>query len=161
MGRIIIGFLAGALAVLLAHQPIILGLKSIGMLPAASTAYNMLPLGNAPPALSNLFKGFGFAGWPILFNQLFWGGLLGSLFGLIHGKIPGGIMLIKGLIFGLLMVVLSNWMLVPFIKGQLFGFPNQNYFANFIPDRMLVAAIIQSGFGMATGVLYGLFRRSE
>ena len=161
MGRIFIGFIAGALAVLLAHQPIILGLKAAGMLPAASLAYNMLPLGNAPPALSNLLKGFGLPGWPVLFNQMFWGGLLGSIFGLIHGKIPGGIMLIKGLIFGLLVLVLSNWILLPFIKGQLFGFPNLPYFANFAPDRMLVGGIIQAGFGMATGLLYGLFRRSE
>jgi hypothetical protein len=161
MGRIVIGFLAAALAVLLVHQPIILALKAVGMLPATSLAYNMTALPNAPVVIANLFKSIGFTGWPTLFNLLFWGGLLGSIYGLIQHKLPGGIGLIKGLIFGLLVVVLSNWILVPFIKGQLLGFPNQNYFANFVPDRMLVGAIIQSGFGMGVGVLYSLFRRSE
>ena len=159
MGRIIIGFIAGVLAVLLVHQPIILGLKSIGMLPAAATVYNMTPLSNAPAVIAGLFKSAGLTGFPTLFNQMFWGGLIGSIFGLVHDRLPGGIMLIKGLIYGLLVVVISNWILVPLIKGTLLGFPNQPYFVNFDQQRMLVGAIIQSGFGMGIGLLYSLFRR--
>jgi hypothetical protein len=159
MGRLIIGFLAGALAVLLAHQPIIMALKSAGMIQATATVYNMGPVGHAPGMVANLFKGLGFPGFPTLFNQMFWGGLLGSIFGMMQTKLPGGLMILKGLIYGLIVVVISNWMMVPLIKGVMFKFPNQPFFADFNSQRMLVGAIIQAGFGAATGLLYSLFRR--
>ena len=67
-------------------------------------------------------------------------------------------MWLRGLIFGLIIAVFSNWMVVPFIKGVVFGMPNQAYFAGFVPGRMLTNLAIQGGFGAALGLLYGLMR---
>lgn len=163
--RLVIGFIAAMLSVLVFHQPIILLLSKIGLLPATAVVYNMAPLANAPALVANTLKGFGLTGWPILFNLLFWGGLWGALFGAIHQRIPGGLMLIKGLIFGLLILVLSNWLLLPFIRGSLLGLPNQAYFANafaggkFDAMRLLPGLLIQGGFGIGVGLFYSLMRR--
>jgi hypothetical protein len=154
VGRIIIGFIAGMLAVLIIHQPLILLMGNLGLLPPTAKAYNMAALPNAPVVIANALKGFGLAGWPVLFNNLFWGGLLGTLFGLISGKLPGGMMIIKGLIFGLLVLVFSNWLLVPLLKST-------PIFAGFVPLRMAVGAAISAGFGIGVGLFYGLLRRRE
>lgn len=167
--RIVIGFIAAMLAVLLVHQPIIMAMGKYGMLPPTAIAYNMAALPNAPVALANAMKSIGFLGWPILLNNLFWGGLLGVLFSLINSRLPGGLMIIKGLVFGILVLIFSNWLLVPFIKGTLLGFPNTFYFANaikltpafsFDPSRLLPGILIQCGFGAGTGLFYGLMRRT-
>ena len=164
--RLVIGFIAAMLAVLVFHQPMILLLSKIGLLPATAQVYNMAALPNAPAVIANTLKGFGLAGWPVLFNQLFWGGLWGALFGAIHHRIPGGLMLIKGLIFGLLILVFSNWLLLPFIRSTVQGLPNQTYFANafggggFDYMKMLPGLCIQGAFGIGTGLFYGLMRRN-
>jgi hypothetical protein len=166
--RIVIGFIAAALAVLVAHQPIVLLLGKYGMLPPTAIAYNMANLPHAPAALVNIMKSIGFQGWPTLFNSVFWGGLWGIVFALIHSRLPGGLMIVKGLVFGILVMIFSNWLLVPFIKGTLLQFPNTFYFANaikltpgfsFDASRLLPGFLIQCGFGAATGLLYGLMRR--
>ena len=59
--RIIVGFIAGMLAVLAFHQPIILLLSKIGLLPATAVVYNMAALPNAPAALADALKGYGLA----------------------------------------------------------------------------------------------------
>jgi hypothetical protein len=165
--RLIIGFIAAMLSVLVFHQPMILLLSKIGLLPATAVAYNMAPLSNAPAVVATTLKGFGLTGWPILFNQLFWGGLWGALFGAIHHRIPGGLMLIKGLVFGLFILLISNWLLLPFIRGTLFGIPNQTYFANafgapgggFDYMRLVPGLCIQGAFGIGVGLFYSLMRR--
>ena len=72
-------------------------------------------------------------GVPRLVNNIFWGGLWGALFALIYEWIPGGMSWLKGLIFGLLIVVVSNWILLPLIKGQVFGQANQVLFGGWDP----------------------------
>jgi hypothetical protein len=65
------------------------------------------------------------------------------------------------LIFGLLIVLISNWTLLPFIKGQVFGQPNQVYFSNFNPTRMTAVILIVGGFGLGLGIIYGLIARNR
>jgi hypothetical protein len=152
VGRIIFGFLAGALSVLVLHQPIILILKTIGMIPATAVVYNIDAHRNAPAVIANLFAGFGFKGFPIILNSIFWGGLWGILFAFIHPKLPGGLLIIKGIIFGLLLVILSNWIVLPLIRGEAL-------FAGMVPQRLAVGALLQAGFGLGIGLFYGLLRR--
>lgn len=159
MGRIVIGFVAGALAVLVFHQPIIWALVQGGVLPPTSRVYNMGPLATALPPVAEAFKSFGFGGWPILFNSMFWGGLWGALFGAIHHRLPGGPLILKGIIYGLIVVVVSNWILLPLIRGMLLGMPNNPFFAGFVPQRLMAGALIQAGFGAGLGLIYGLLRR--
>jgi uncharacterized membrane protein YagU involved in acid resistance len=151
MGRLITGFVAAMVAVLLFHQPVIWLLSTAGMLPPTTRVYNMAALPNGLPAVASLFKSFGFAGWPTLFNQLFWGGLLGMIYALLASRLPG-ITIIKGLIFGLLVLVLSNWLIVPLLKGG-------PLFAGGVPARMFAGALISSAFGIGTALIYSMMRR--
>ena len=154
IGRILIGFIAAVISVLLVHQVIIMLLANSGFLPPTTRVYNMLPFAGAPTAITAAFKSLGLAGWPVLFNQLFWGGLWGVLFALVHPRIPGGLMLLKGLIFGLLIAIFSNWLVLPLIRGQAI-FQGGDVFA------LARGALISGGFGAGLGLFYGLLRRGD
>jgi hypothetical protein len=145
IGRIVLGFIAAAISVIAVHETIIYILTQSGMI--RGTAWGMQPI--AP------------WGVPRLANNVFWGGLWGVLFGLLFDRIPGGMSWLKGLIYGLLMVVVSNWTLLPLIKGQIFGQPNQVLFGGGDPQRMLATVIIIGGFGIGLGVIYGLIARDR
>jgi hypothetical protein len=150
VGRILMGFVAAMIAVLIAHQPIVAALNAAGMVP--NGAYSMAAVATAPPALASFMKGFGFAGWPVLFNLLFWGGLWGAFYGLINGALPGGALL-KGLIFGLI-VVLFNWTVLATLRGQ-------PMFAGMVPMRMIPGPVIAIGFGLMTAFLFSKMRRHD
>jgi hypothetical protein len=145
VGRIVLGFIAAAIAVVTVHEGVIYLLTQSGFI--RSTAWGMQPI---PPW-----------GVPRLINNIFWGGLWGSLFALIYEWLPGGWAWLKGLIYGLLIVVVSNWILLPLIKGQVFGQPNQVLFGGWDPRRMAAAAIIVGAYGLALGLIYGLMGRDR
>ena len=145
VGRIVLGFVAAAIAVATVHEGVIYLLTQSGFI--RGTAWGMQPI---PPW-----------GVPRLINNIFWGGLWGSLFALIYEWLPGGWAWLKGLIYGLLIVVVSNWILLPLIKGQVFGQPNQVLFGGWDPRRMAAAAIIVGAYGLALGLIYGLMRRAR
>ena len=143
IGRIVLGFIAAAISVVVVHEGIIYLLNAGGYIP--THGWSMTPA--IPPW-----------GVPRLVNNIFWGGLWGALFGLIYAWIPGGMAWLKGLIFGLLIVVVSNWILLPLIKGQVFGQGNQVLFGGWNPTRMWIVASIVGGFGLGLGIIYGLIR---
>jgi hypothetical protein len=140
-GRIVLGFVAAALSVAIVHEGIIFLLTNYGVI--RGTAWGMQPI---PPW-----------GVPRLLNNVFWGGLWGVLFALVYDRIPGHAAWLKGLLFGLFIVVVSNWILLPLIK-RLFGQPNQVLFSGWDPQRMLVVVCIVGGFGLALGIVYGVLR---
>jgi hypothetical protein len=140
--NLLLGFAAAALAVLTVHQSIVYGLGLYKL--STSVPWSLKP--------------FGPFNVPQLVNSMFWGGLWGALFAAVWPKLPGGAMWLRGLFFGLLIAVISNWMLVPFVKGTLFKMPNQVFFAGGVPERMAVTMLIQAGFGSALGLIYGLLR---
>ena len=142
IGRIVLGFVAAAISVVVVHETIIYGLTQAGWI--RGTGWGMQPI---PPW-----------GVPRLINNIFWGGLWGVLFALVYDWVPGGMAWLKGLIFGLFIVVVSNWILLPLIKGQVFGQPNQVLFSGGDPWRMLMVACIVGGFGLGLGIIYGLIR---
>lgn len=142
----LLGFVAAAIAVVTAHQAIVyaLALPSVGLLPPTTQAWSTRPYG--PFSV------------PTIANSIFWGGLWGALFGLIWDKLPGGAMWLKGLIFGLIITVISNWTLLPLIRRAL-GVTNAAQIALFSggdPKRMLAVALILGGFGAMTGLVYSL-----
>ena len=140
LGRMVLGFIAAAIAVVTVHQLIIYVLALTGLIRAAAWS-----LQSVPPW-----------GVPRLVNGMFWGGLWGALFALLYERLPGGTAWLKGLIYGLLIVVVSNWILLPLIKGQIFGQPNQVLFGGWNPLRMLATVLILGGFGITLGVIYRL-----
>ena len=146
LGRAVLGFLAAALSVLIVHEGIVYVLHALGYV--SRQAWTMTP--TIPPF-----------GVPYLANLVFWGGLWGVLFAFAHPILPGRTMWLKGWIYGLLIVVVSGWILLPLIKGQIFGVPNQLLFAGFDPQRMLNSALIVGGFGLGLGIIYGLMARAR
>jgi len=80
---------------------------------------------------------------------------------MLYDWVPGGAAWLKGLIFGFCIVLISNWTLLPLIKGRLFGQPNQVLFGGFNPQRMLIVLAILGAFGLGLGILYRLIARSR
>lgn len=132
------GFVAGGLAVLVAHQVTVLVLSSAGMVQA--TPYSMTPVGPL--------------GVPTIVNSVFWGGLWGALFGLIaYRRSPGlGSLVVSGIAFGLLGPLLVNWFLVSPLKGRPMA-------AGFVPAQMLAGVLIAGSFGLGLGLIYGMLRQ--
>jgi len=149
LGRIVLGFIAAAISVLIVHQTIIYVLTMQGMI--KSVPWNLLPLKYGPvPWL------------PVLGNNVVWGGLWGVLFALIYDWLPGGWSWLKGLIFGILVVILSNWIFLPLIRQYVFSYPRQPLFAGFDgsnPMVLLPGFLILTGFGLGLGIIYGLIAR--
>jgi hypothetical protein len=130
-----IGLLSAAIATVLAHQLIVFLLAEAGL--AADEAWSMRPSGP----------------WrtPALVNHMFWGSLWGGLFAIVWPRLPGKSMWIKGLAFGLLILVLGDWLVVALMRGQ-------PLLAGLNPSRMLAGVLALSGFGAATGTIFGLLK---
>ena len=147
--NVILGFIAAAIAVVTTHEAILYAaVNYLGLLPAAVRAWNT--------------TSFGPLGVPLIVNSMFWGGLWGALFGLVYNLLPGGASWLKGLIFGLFIPLISNWTLLPLIRGKVFGVTNPAqtaFFSGGDPKRMLAVLLILGGFGLALGILYGLLNK--
>jgi hypothetical protein len=150
-GRAALGLIAGAVSVAAAHQTIVFILGKYGM--TRSVPWNLQPLGyGLVPQI------------PVLANNMFWGGMWGVVFALIYGWLPGGASWLKGLIFGFLVVIFSNWVFLPMIRQYIFGFPSQPLFAGFNgsnPMVLLPGFLILTGFGLGLGIIYGLIARDR
>jgi hypothetical protein len=134
---LLLGFIAGALAVLVFHQGIILALHLMKQTP--NFPWSMRPI--AP------------FGLPAIINSMFWGGLWGVLYAIIAPRLPGGLTVLGGVVFGLLFpLLLGNGILVPFFKGG-------PYLFGFVPQRMMIGALIQGVWGLGLGLIYGQLRR--
>jgi hypothetical protein len=140
------GFLAGALAVLIFHQGMVLVLQKLG-LPLRGPPWNMA--GN-PSAF----------GMPVLLNQMFWGGLWGILFAYLHQALPGNMGWLKGIVFGMIFPMLfGSWLVVAAIKGQpLFS----GAFVRGFDVLALRNGFLLNGiaFGIGLGILYPLLARA-
>ena len=101
--RVVGGFIAGALAVLIFHQGMYVLMQQAG-LPLGGTAFNMSPDKAA-------------YGMPRLLNQMFWGGLWGIVFAYMIDRLPGP-NVVRGLIFGMVFpMLLGSWLILALIKG--------------------------------------------
>ncbi len=125
------GIVAAAISVVAVHQVIVLIVNKLGLWPAKP--YSMAPIGPM--------------GVPTIVNSIFWGGVWGVVYSLFHQYLPAGPTWLQGMIFGWLMLVFSNSLLVPLLKGQplFFGFDFK---------KLLAVFLILSGFGAALALLY-------
>ena len=145
--NLLLGFVAGALAVVTAHEAIIYVLWTAKVLPPTAQPWSM--------------TAYGPFGVPTIANRMFWGGLLGALFAAIWPILPSSAMWLRGLIYGVLVVIFSNWLLVPFIKGTVFKLPNQALFGGLDPTRMMITLVILCSFGLGLGLIYGMLRTRQ
>ncbi len=124
------GFVAAAISVVLVHQVIVFILNKLGLWPAK--AYSTAPIGPCQV--------------PTIVNSIFWGGLWGVVFVLTRHLLPDWPLAAQGALFGLLMLVFSNSLAVPLLKGQpiFFGFDIQ---------KILAVALILSCFGAALALI--------
>ncbi len=136
---LLLGFIAGALAVVVFHQGMILLL------------YLMKQTPNFP---WNLKGSVGPLGVPVLVNQMFWGGLWGVLFAAIVHMIPIAHNVLRGAVYGLLgPFLLGGGFLVPLIKGG-------PMFWNWTGQRWIVGGLIGTAFGAGVAlILRALGRR--
>ncbi len=132
--NLVFGFIAGAIAVVTAHEIIDYILYSAGVFPRVP--WSMEPVAGT--------------GVPQIVSDMLWGGLWGVLFALICDKIPGGNLTVKGLIFGIVgPAILGVFILVPLITGR---FP---LFFDGDPKLLGSVLLILAGFGAAMGWIYG------
>ncbi len=132
-----LGFLAGGLAVLTAHQLAVSGLSAAGLISAH--AWSKQPVGPL--------------GVAAVLNSTFWGGIWGSIFALAAGRLPGARLWSKGLVFGLVFpLIIGAWLIVPLAKGL-------PLLADLSASRLLAGVLIHSAYGAALGGFYGLLTR--
>ena len=124
------GMVAAAISVLTVHQMIVLIVNKLGLWPGVP--YSTTPIGPF--------------GVPTIVNSIFWGSVWGAVYALLHQYLPDGPTWLQGMIFGWLMMVFSNSILVPLLKGQplFFGFDFK---------KLLSVFLILSGFGAALALL--------
>jgi hypothetical protein len=133
---LVLGFLAGALAVVLFHQGMVFLLSTIGLI--QSRVYT---LQGVPPF-----------GVPTILNQMFWGGLWGLLFAALADTLPAWPRLLLGFTFGVLGPVLASGFVVAPLKGIPIA-------AGWVPQRMLASILINGCWGIGLVLLYAGLRR--
>lgn len=127
---VVIGFVAGALGVLLFHQ--IMGWFISGRMPWS----NWTPI---PP-----FR------VPAILNLTFWGGVWGIVFALVADRFPKGLAyLLAAFAFGAVFPTLVSWYVIPLIKGGALG-PRGVWYNG---------PLLNGAWGFGTGVCLVILRR--
>jgi hypothetical protein len=130
------GFVAGALAVAIFHQIMVLILTAGGMIPG--TPYSLRP---TPPFSV-----------PAVVNTMFWGGVWGVVYAAVVDRFPTNWPFwAVGLVFGAIGPVLVGWFVVAPIKGLPVA-------AGFVPTRMLAGVLINGFWGLGTAIIFAGLR---
>jgi hypothetical protein len=132
---LVLGFIAGALAVVAFHQVMVFMLSTVGLI--QSRIYAMR---GVPPF-----------GVPTIVNQMFWGGVWGLLFAAVADTLPPWPLPLLGFTFGVLGPVLASWFVVAPLKGTPIA-------AGWVPQRMLAGILINGFWGIGVVLLYAGLR---
>lgn len=133
---LVLGFIAGALAVVTFHQGMVFLLSTVGLIQSHVYATQ-----GVPPF-----------GVPTILNQMFWGGLWGLLFAVVADTLPPWPLLLLGFTFGVLGPVLASWFVVAPLKGTPIA-------AGWVPQRMLASVLINGCWGIGMVLIYAGLRR--
>jgi hypothetical protein len=137
MRNVVLGFVAGFIAVLLFHQPALSLLSHLGLVKAGT--YNFSPVGPLHV--------------PQVISLAFWGGVWGVLFAFVQARFPRGARYwLFALLFGALLPTLVAWFVVAPMKGQPLA-------AGWQANRMLTGLIINGAWGLGTAILFTLGNR--
>ena len=135
----LVAFAAGFIAVLALHQPVLGLLASAGI--AQATPYASKAVG--PLAV------------PQFISAAFWGGVWGIVLHALSRRwpvTPGFV--VKCLLFGMVFPTLVAWFVVAPLKGLPMA-------GGFKPNNMLTGLCVNAAWGLGTGLLLALYRRSR
>ncbi len=136
--KLALAFVAGSLAVLLFHQPVLALLTQIGLAKASIYSLDLTtPLGV-----------------PQVISLAFWGGVWGLIFGIVESRFPRGARYwLYALAFGAVLPTLVAWFLVAPLKGL----PTAG---GWEANRMITGLLINGAWGVGTAVLLRLAYRA-
>jgi hypothetical protein len=137
LGRwFVVGFLSGAVSVLVCHQVIAALFHSIGITPRVP--YSMQP--THPLGVAQVW------------SLAFWGGVWGVLLAAALRRYADEALVIAATIFGAILPSLVAWTVVAALKGQpLFG--------GGAPKALAVGLLVNAAWGLGTGTGLALFGR--
>ena len=134
-----LAFAAGSIAVLALHQPV------LGLLSAAGIT-QAVPYAN---------KAVGPLGVPQFISTAFWGGVWGMVLHALSRRWPAGAgFVLKCLLFGMIFPTLVAWFVVAPIKGLPMA-------GGFKANNMITGLCVNAAWGLGTGILLALYRRSR
>jgi hypothetical protein len=133
---LIVGFISGALSVLIFHQGAAALLHALALTPRAP--YSMAA--TAP------------FGIPALWSIAFWGGIWGVLLAAALARVHGAAFIVAATIFGAVLPTLVAWFVVAPLKGQPMA-------AGFAPMAMLIGPIVNGAWGLGTAIGLAFFGR--
>jgi hypothetical protein len=133
---LIVGFLAGAAAVLLFHQ-------------SALALLHALQLSRSAPFSFTPTEPFGL---PLLWSLAFWGGVWGIVLAAALARLDGARLIVAAVVFGAIAPTLVAWFVVAPLKGQPVA-------AGWAPAAMAVGPIVNAAWGLGTGIGLYLFGR--
>jgi hypothetical protein len=136
--RMSLAFIAGFIAVLLFHQPMLALLHALGI--TGATAYPTQPV---PPLEV-----------PRVLSAAFWGGVWGMVFVLVRPWVARGRAYFPGaVLFGAIVLSLVAW----FVVAPLKGLPPAGGGS---PARIATALLVNGAWGLGTALLLMLFRQA-
>ena len=130
--RLVIGFSAGFLSVLIFQSGLVAILHAAGAVPFAPWSLAPVPPFGVPRSLS----------------AAFWGGLWGIAYALLEPRLTARLgWWSGGLAFGAVLPVLVLWFVVMPLKGLPVG-------GGFVPSGVLLVIVIHAVFGLGTAILF-------
>lgn len=131
---LIVGFISGAVSVLVFHQGAAALLHALALTPRAPYSF----AATAP------------FGIPQLWSLAFWGGVWGVLLAASLARLHGAAFVVAAAAFGAVLPTLVAWFVVAPLKGQPVA-------AGFVPMAMAIGPIVNAAWGLGTGAGLALF----
>jgi hypothetical protein len=133
---LIVGFISGAVSVLVFHQGAVAILHALALTPNAPYSMN-----GSPPL-----------GIPQVWSLAFWGGVWGVLLAATLARLRGAAFIVGAVVFGAVLPTLVAWFVVAPLKGQPVA-------AGFVPAAMMIGPIVNAAWGLGTGLGLAFFGR--
>lgn len=131
---LVVGFVSGAVAVVLFHQGALGLLHAAGLAPRAPFSFT-----TTQPW-----------GVPQLWSLAFWGGVWGVLLAAAVAKLERVAVVGASILFGAIVPTLVAWFIVAPLKGQPVA-------AGFVPAAMLIGPVVNAAWGLGTGLGLAFF----
>jgi hypothetical protein len=135
---LIVGFISGAVSVLIFHQGAAALLHALALTPRA-------------PYSMQATQPFGI---PVVWSLVFWGGVWGVLLAAALARVRGAAFIVGAAVFGAVLPTLVAWLVVAPLKGQPMA-------AGFAPMAMAIGPILNAAWGLGTGIGLALFGQPQ